>query len=159
RTVRTAARSQNSAISGALSSAVSESVPAADRIPGWWRLVCAWQWLLVALVIAGIGWMGVLLVAGVFHAAGQHPPELLGSVALIPWVAAMVVAFLLLGWLTATGSQNAVTLAFDREREQIAAAMRARIDAGARDLVVIPAGTELLEYARFCTELTAATRG
>jgi GTP-binding protein EngB required for normal cell division len=158
RTVRAAARSQTTGISGALSSAVSESVPAADRIPGWWRLVCAWQWLLVALVIAGIGWMGVLLVAGVFHAAGQHPPELLGSVALIPWVAAMVVAFLLLGWLTATGSQNAVTLASDREREQIAAAMRSRIDAVARDLVVIPAGTELTTYTEFCTELTAAAR-
>jgi GTP-binding protein EngB required for normal cell division len=157
RTVRIAARSQAASISGALSSAISESVPTAARIPGWWRLVCAWQWLLVALVVAGIGWLGVLLVVGVFHAMGQHPPELLGSVALIPWVAAMIVAFLLLGWLTATGSQNAVTLASDREREQIAAAMRSRIDAVARDLVVIPAGTELTAYTTFCGELTAAT--
>jgi GTP-binding protein EngB required for normal cell division len=158
RTVRTAARSHAADISSALTAAISESVPVAARIPGWWRLVCAWQWLLVALVAAGIGWIGVLVTVGVFHAMGQHPPELIGSVGLIPWVAAMVVAFLLLGWLTATGSQNAVTLAFDREREQIAAAMRARIDAVARDLVVIPAGTELMEYARFCTELTAAGR-
>jgi GTP-binding protein EngB required for normal cell division len=156
RTVRSAARSRASDISGALTAAISDSVPAAARIPAWWRLVCAWQWLLVALVVAGIGWMGVLVVVGVFHAMGHHPPELIGSVALIPWVAAMVVAFLLLGWLTATGSQNAVTLAFDREREQIAAAMRAHIDAVARDLVVIPAGAELTEYARFCTELTVA---
>jgi GTP-binding protein EngB required for normal cell division len=159
RTVRTAARSRAADISSALTAAISESVPDAARIPGWWRLVCAWQWLLVALVAAGIGWIGVLVAVGAFHAIGQHPPTLIGSVGLIPWVAAMVAAFLLLGWLTATGSQNAVTLAFDREREQIAAAMRARIDAVARDLVVIPAGTELLEYARFCTELTAATRG
>ena len=158
RTVRSAARSRASDISGTLTAAISDSVPAAARIPTWWRLVCAWQWLLVALVAAGIGWIGVLLVVGVFHAMGHHPPELIGSVALIPWVAAMVVAFLLLGWLTATGSQNAVTLAFDREREQIAAAMRAHIDAVARDLVVIPAGAELTEYARFCTELTVATR-
>jgi GTP-binding protein EngB required for normal cell division len=159
RTVRTAARSRAADISSALTAAISESVPDAARIPGWWRLVCAWQWLLVALVAAGIGWIGVLVAVGGFHAMGQHPPTLIGSAGLIPWVAAMVVAFLLLGWLTATGSQNAVTLAFDREREQIAAAMRAHIDAVARDLVVIPAGTELLEYARFCTELTAATRG
>lgn len=157
RTVRAAARSRAADISGALSAAISESVPAAGRIPGWWRLVCAWQWLLVALVGAGIGWLGVILAAGVFHAMGQHPPELLGSVGLIPWVAAMIIAFLLLGWLTAIGSQNAVTLASDREREQIAAAMRSRIDAVARDLVVVPAGTELTQYARFCTELTAAS--
>jgi GTP-binding protein EngB required for normal cell division len=159
RTVRTAARSRAADISSALTAAISESVPDAARIPGWWRLVCAWQWLLVALVAAGIGWIGVLVAVGGFHTMGQHPPTLIGSAGLIPWVAAMVVAFLLLGWLTATGSQNAVTLAFDREREQIAAAMRAHIDAVARDLVVIPAGTELLEYARYCTELTAATRG
>jgi GTP-binding protein EngB required for normal cell division len=158
RTVRTAARSRAGDVSSALTAAISESVPAAARIPGWWRLVCAWQWLLVALVAAGIAWLGVILVVGVFHAMGQHPPQLIGSAGLIPWVVAMVVAFLLLGWLTATGSQNGVTLAFDREREQIAAAMRARIDAVARDLVVIPAGAELTEYARFCTELTAATR-
>ena len=103
--------------------------------------------------------MALPLTAVIYLHASPAEMGLLGSVALIPWVAAMVVAFLLLGWLTATGSQNAVTLAFDREREQIAAAMRAHIDAVARDLVVIPAGTELLEYARFCTELTAATRG
>jgi GTP-binding protein EngB required for normal cell division len=158
RTVRSAARSRAADISSALSTAISESVPAAARIPDWWRLVFAWQWLLVALVAAGIGWMGVIIAVGVFHALGPHPPELIGSAALIPWVAAMVVAFLLLGWLTATGSLNAVTLAFDREREQIAAAMRARIDAVARDLVVIPAGTELTTYTEFCTELTAAGR-
>jgi GTP-binding protein EngB required for normal cell division len=156
RTVRTAARSRTADVSSALTAAISESVPAAARIPGWWRLVWAWQWLLVALVVAGLGWIGLLIAGGVFHAMGQHPPELIGSVGLIPWVAGMVVAFLLLGWLTATGSQNAVTLAFDREREQIAAAMRGRIDAVARDLVVIPAGAELTEYARFCTELTVA---
>ena len=158
RTVRAAARSRAGEVSGALSAAISESMPAGARIPTWWRLVLAWQWLLVALVVAGIGWIGVILVVGVFHAAGAHPPELIGSVALLPWLAAMVVAMLLLGWLTASGSQNAVMLSSDREREQMAAVMRSRIDAVARDIVVIPAGTELAEYARFCTGLTAAGR-
>src|SRR6202012_6292636 len=54
RTVRTAARSRAADISSALTAAISESVPTAARIPGWWRLVWAWQWLLVALVAAGI---------------------------------------------------------------------------------------------------------
>ena len=158
RTVRAAARSRAGEVSGALRAAISESMPAGARIPTWWRLVLAWQWLLVALVVAGIGWIGVILVVGVFHATGAHPPELIGSVALLPWLAAMVVAMLLLGWLTASGSQNAVMLSSDREREQMAAVMRSRIDAVARDIVVIPAGTELAEYARFCTGLTAASR-
>ena len=158
RTVRAAARSRAGEVSGALSAAISESMPAGARIPTWWRLVSAWQWLLVAMVVAGIGWMGVILVVGVFHAAGAHPPELIGSVALLPWLAAMVVALLLLGWLTASGSQNAVMLSSDREREQMASVMRSRIDAVARDIVVIPTGAELTEYARFCTGLTAAAR-
>ncbi len=158
RTVRAAARSRAGEVGGALSAAISESMPAGARIPAWWRLVCAWQWLLVAMVVAGIGWLGVILVAGVLHAAGPHPPELIGSAGLLPWLAAMVIALLLLGWLTASGSQNAVMLASDREREHIAAIMRSRIDAVARDLVVTPAGAELSGYAQFCAGLVAAGR-
>jgi len=156
RTVRAAARSRAAEVGGALSTAISESTPVGARIPTWWRVVCAWQWLLVALVIAGIGWMGVIITVGAFHAIGPHPPELIGSLALLPWLATMVVAMLLLGVLTASGSQNAVLLSSDREREHTAAAMRNRIDGVARDLVLLPAGTELTEYARFCTALTAA---
>jgi len=156
RTVRAAARSRAGEVSGALSAAISESMPAGARIPAWWRLVCAWQWLLVALVVAGSAWMGVILVAGVFHAAGPHPPELIGSAGLLPWLAAMVIALLLLGWLTASGSQNAVMLSSDREREHMAANMRSRIDAVARDLVVTPTGAELSGYAQFCTGLVDA---
>ena len=156
RTVRAAARSRAAEVGGALSAAISESMPVGARIPTWWRVVCAWQWLLVALVIAGIGWMGVIITVGAFHAIGPHPPELIGSLALLPWLAAMVVAMLLLGVLTASGSQNAVMLSSDREREHMAAAMRNRIDGVARDLVLLPAGTELTEYASFCTALTAA---
>ena len=156
RRVRAAARSRATEAAGALSAAIGEGMPAGARIPAWWRVVCAWQWLLAALVVAGIGWMGVIVVVGGFHAAGPHPPELIGSVALLPWLAAMVAAMLLLGWLTASGSQNAHLLSSDREREQMAAAMRARIDAVARDLVVLPAGLELAEYAAYCTALTAA---
>jgi GTP-binding protein EngB required for normal cell division len=157
RTVRGAARSQAAEIRGALSAAISESMPAQGKIPGWWRLFWAWQRLLIALVIAGIGWMGVIVAIGVFHAMGQRPPGLLGSVALIPWLGAMVVAMLLLGWLTASGSQNVVMLSADRERERIAAVTRAHIDAVALALVVIPTGGELAEYARFCAELTTAS--
>ncbi|MGO9783676.1 MAG: hypothetical protein ACLPQY_28550 [Streptosporangiaceae bacterium] len=157
-TVRAAARSRAGEVSGALGAAISESMPAGPRVPAWWRLVCGWQWLLVAMVVAGIGWIGVILVAGVLHAAGPHPPELIGSAGLLPWLAAMVVALLLLGWLTASGSQNAVMLSSDREREHMAAIMHSRIDAVARDLVVTPTGAELSGYAQFCTGLVAAGR-
>jgi GTP-binding protein EngB required for normal cell division len=156
RTVREAARSRAGEIRGALSAAIGDSMPAEDAVAGWWRLVWSWQWLLVAMVIAGIGWMGAIVAVGVVHAMGQHPPALLGSVVLLPWLGAMVIALLLLGWLTASGSQNVVTLAADRERERMEILLREHIDAVARDLVVIPAGSELAEYARFCAELTAA---
>ena len=156
RTVRTAARSRSADVRAALSTAISESMPARNEVPGWWRLVWAWQWLLAGLVVAAIAWMGVIIVVGGLGAMGPHPPGPVGSIALLPWLAVIVVALLLLGWLTASGSQNVVTLSADREREAVARLMRARIDDVARELVIVPAGSELAEYARFCAGLTAA---
>jgi len=49
-----------------------------------------------------------------------------------------------------------VILAADREREQAVQAIRSRIAAVTRQLVLTPAGTELADYDRFRAELTAA---
>jgi hypothetical protein len=80
------------------------------------------------------------------------------STALLPWLGAITVAALLLGPVTASGCQNLVVLATDKERERTEAAMRARVEAVAREMVVLPTARELADYARFCAEL-AAVRG
>jgi GTP-binding protein EngB required for normal cell division len=156
RTVFSAARSRADAIPGALGSAIAESLPADTDVPGWWRLVRAWQWLLVAAVVAGVAWMGAIVAFGAFHADRSVSSPLLDELGLLPWVAAVIVALLLLGWLTASGCMNMVMLAAEKERIRVQETIRARIGQVARELVLVPVEQELSEYDRFRDELKTA---
>jgi GTP-binding protein EngB required for normal cell division len=156
RTVKAAARSKAADAQGALGTAVAHGLPPRHRVTGWWRLIALAQWLVLLLVVAGVAWIGVILAFGEFHAAHKPRSSLVGDVSLIPWLAVMVVALLLLGWLTTSWCQNIVVLAADREREQALRSIRANIASVTRQLVLTPAGAELADYERFRTELTAA---
>jgi hypothetical protein len=158
-TVKAAARSRSGEIKSALGVAVRESMPEQDRVVSWWRLIRLWQWVLVAAALAGLVWIGLIVAFGVFHAERPAPSSLVGQVSLIPWIGVMIAAMLLLGWLTASGCSNMVMLAAERERERAEQQMRSRVDAVARELVLMPAGVELVEYERFRTELAAARGG
>jgi GTP-binding protein EngB required for normal cell division len=152
RTVREAARSRASEAQAALGSAVAQGLPARGKVTTWWRMAALAQWALVALMLAGLAWIALILA---FH-GGRKPPSLLGDLTLIPWLAVMVVALLLLGWLISSWCQNMVVLAADRERDQAAQAILARIAAVTRELVLTPAARELADYEHFRTELAAA---
>jgi GTP-binding protein EngB required for normal cell division len=156
-TVRTAARSQVDAVPAALGAAVGAALPAENSAVGWWRLVAAWQGLLLGAAVAGLAWLVTLLVVGVFHAS-RHAAALFSDVKLMPWVAVMVVAILALGWLTAAGCMSLVARAAEREREQAEQQMRAQIAEVARRLVVVPVEQELAIYRRFRDELAVASR-
>ena len=153
RTVKAAARSRAAKAQGALGAAVAHGLPSRQRVTGWWRLIALAQWLVMLLVVAGVAWIGVIIGS---HAAHKTSTSLAGDVSLIPWLAVMVVALLLLGWLTTSWCQNVVVLAADRERDQALHAIRANIASVARELVLAPAGTELADYERFRTELETA---
>jgi GTP-binding protein EngB required for normal cell division len=153
RTVRAAARSRANEAQTALGMAVAQGMPPRDRVTGWWRLIALAQWLLMLLVVAGLVWIGLILA---LH--GSHKSSLIGDVSLVPWLAVMVVALLVLGWLTASWCQNMVVLAADREREQASRAIMSRIGAVTSELVLRPVGRELAEYERFRTQLAAARR-
>ena len=156
-TVRAAARSRAADVQAALGTAVAGVLPAQRKVAGWWRLVAILQWALLALVVAGIAWIGVILAYGEFHVA-RKSPSLLSDTSLLPWLAVMVVALLLLGSLVSSWCQNMVVLAADREREQAVSEIRLRIAVVTRDLVLTPAGAELADYERFRAALTAARR-
>ena len=105
------------------------------------------------------------LISGVFFGlafglggvgAAPHAALLLRDVSLLPWVALMVAAILLLGWLTANGCMAVVIREADREREQVQQRMRAGIADVARQYVVAPVERELSEFARFHDELLVA---
>ena len=150
--VRDAARCNASMVPAALADAVHQAVPGGRRVPVWWRLITAWQWMLTVLAIGGVGWAVVIAVA---H-GGQQKSTLLGDVSLIPWLLVMAAALLLLGFLTAAGCENMVLLAAERERESSEQAMRERVAAVTRDLVLDATGREIAQYERFRKELAVA---
>jgi energy-coupling factor transporter ATP-binding protein EcfA2 len=150
--VRDAARCNASMVPAALAGAVHEAVPGSRRVPVWWRLIAAWQWLLTVLAVVGVGWAVVIAVA---H-GGQQKSTLLGDVSLIPWLLIMAAALLLLGFLTASGCKNMVLLAAERERVSAEQAMRERVAAVTRDLVLDATGREIAQYERFRKELMVA---
>ncbi|HEX4062156.1 MAG TPA: ABC transporter [Streptosporangiaceae bacterium] len=155
-TVYSAARTRADAIPGALGAAIVESLPADGGVPAWWRVVRACQWGLIAAAIAGLAWMGAILAFAEFHVDRQVSSPLLDQITLLPWVAAVIVATLLLGWLTSSGCMNMVMLAADRERSRAEQGMRSRIAKVAREFVLIPVEQELSEYDRYRDELKAA---
>jgi GTP-binding protein EngB required for normal cell division len=155
-TARAATRSMASEIPGALGTAMGESLPVENEIAGWWRLVGAWQGLLLGCIIVGVAWLGVIVAFGVFHAVSHVPSRLFDDVSLLPWIGIIIAAILLLGWLTASGCMNLVRVAAEREQEHVEAAMRARLAAVASDMVVAPVEQELFEYDRFVEDLRVA---
>jgi energy-coupling factor transporter ATP-binding protein EcfA2 len=150
---REGARSRAREVPGALSAAMRAAVPERDRSPRWWTLALIWQWLLVVLMVAGVAWIGLLVA---FHAMHSRSPQMFTDTSLLPWLAIMVVAIGLLGWLTASGSQNMVLLAADHDRDKLEIKLRDQVGIVTRDLVLAPAGYQLAEYDRFRRHLATA---
>jgi GTP-binding protein EngB required for normal cell division len=155
-TVRTAARSKAQQIPAALGAAIGESLPAENTVTPWWRLVAAWQGLLLGCATVGLAWMVAILVLGVFRVA-PHAPAIFRDPVLLPWIAVMIAAILLLGWLTASGGMTLVNAAAVRERAQVDSEMRSRMTAVADQMVLQPIRQELSECSRFRAALRRAS--
>jgi hypothetical protein len=153
--VRQTARSRTGEIPAALGAAIAQSLPKENSVASWWRAVAAWQGLLLGAAAVGVVWLLAIIILGAFGAA-PHAPLLLRDVSLLPWVALMVAAILLLGWLTANGCMALVIREADQEREQAQQRMRTAIADVARRFVLAPVERELSEFARFHDELTVA---
>jgi hypothetical protein len=152
RSLREAARSKAPQVPGVLAAAVRDGVPPRDSVPAWWRLIGAWQWLLVLLAVAGVAWSVVIAVG---HGV-KGSSALLSDTSLIPWLLIMSVAVLVLGWLTASGCRNMALAAAEREQARAADGMRERVTSVARDLVITPVGREIADYERFRAALSRA---
>ncbi|WP_405086463.1 GTPase [Microbispora sp. NBC_01389] len=155
--VRQAARSRSGELPGALSAELSELAPPLDRVPGWWWLLKIWQYLLVVMFAAGLAWAGAILAYGVFE-AGRPPAEVLGDVALLPWVGLMMISVLGLGLFSAMAGRNFVVLGAGRERDRLERDMRRRVDHLAQDMVVQPVERELNRYNDFFGAMAATRR-
>jgi hypothetical protein len=153
--VRQAARSRTEEIPAALGAAIARSLPEENSVAPWWRAVAAWQGLLLGAAAVGVVWLLAIVVLGAFGAA-PHAALLLRDVTLLPWVALMAAAILLLGWLTANGCMAVVIREADQEREQAQQRMRTAIAEVAQRFVLAPVEQELSEFARFHDELAVA---
>jgi GTP-binding protein EngB required for normal cell division len=153
RTVRAAARSRANEAQAALGAAVARGLPPRDKVTGWWRLIALVQWLLVLLSLAGLVWIVLILSLHGSHKSSS----LVSDTSLVPWLAVMVVALLLLGWLIESWCQNMVVLAADREREQANQVIMSGITAVTSNLVLAPTGRELADYERFRAALATAS--
>ncbi|WP_440081303.1 GTP-binding protein [Streptosporangium sp. LJ11] len=148
--IRDAARSRSSQLPEVLSEELSEVAPRLDRVPGWWRLLLAWQYFLVLLFVAGLAWVGTALTYGVFG-AGSPPEglEVFGDAASLPWVGLMIFSVLGLGLLTAMASRNFVVLGAGNERDALEREMRRRVAGVAESMVIEPVERELTRYNEF----------
>ncbi|MBB2910965.1 putative GTPase [Streptosporangium becharense] len=154
--VREAARSRSAQLPEALAEELTEVAPRLDRVPGWWRALLVWQYLLVGLFVAGLAWIGTALVYGVFGAA--NPPAALGlfaDAASLPWVGLMVLSVLGLGALTAVASRNFIVLGAGTEREGMEREMRRRVAGIAQSMVIEPVERELARYNEFYSAVRA----
>jgi hypothetical protein len=152
--VRAAARSNAPLVPGALADAVRGVAAASSpRPPAWWRLVMLWQWLLTVLAAAAVV---VAVVIAIDRLTGHHK-GVMSEASLIPWLLALAVALLVLGFLTAVGCRNTTVAAAEREREEAERAMRTRVSDVTRDLVLVPTGAEITQYERFRRELAVAS--
>ncbi|MGC5015255.1 GTP-binding protein [Streptosporangium sp. DT93] len=152
--IRDAARSRVAQLPQVLSEELSEVAPRLDRVPGWWRLLLAWQYLLVVLFVAGLAWVGTALAYGVFELG--TPPEWLevfADAASLPWVGLMIVSVLGLGALTAVASRNFVVLGAGNERDALEREMRRRVAGVAESMVIEPVERELTRYNDFYSAL------
>ena len=151
--LREAARCNAGLVPQALAAAVRDAATTGwSRVPGWWRLITAWQWLLTVLAAAGVALSAVIAVARV---TGHHQGWA-GEVSLIPWLLLMSVAMLVLGYVTAVSCRNLAVATADRERDAAEQAMRDRVTGVTRDLVLQAAGREIEQYERFRRELAVA---
>jgi len=154
-TSRAAVRSRAGQVPAAIGAAMAESLPDEKKITPWWRFAGALQGLLIGCEVVSLAWIAALIVVGVFHAA-PAAPRMFGDISLIPWILIMIGAFLLLGWLTASGCMNLVRAAAEHEGARVRHAMREKIGIAARQLVIGPAERELGEFERFRGEFRVA---
>ena len=159
RTVRAAVRSNAADIPAAVGAEIGAALPADAAADGWWRAIGVLQGLLLGLVFVGVGWFAAVLIIGVGHVGSASLPRLFTGTWYLAWAGGLAIAGLLAGWLTARICTRAVSVAVNREVEELQHDITRRMTAVAQDLVVAPAELELAELAQFRADLRFAAGG
>jgi GTP-binding protein EngB required for normal cell division len=150
--IRDAARSNRALLPGRLDAAIAGTDLRFDRGQAWWTVVRVLQWLLVAAVLGGLGWLGVDFVLLYLQLPALPRVTWWG----FPAQTVLAVGGALTGIVLAAVCRLGVELGARRKRVQARTAIRRSIAAVAASEVVAPVTAELDRYQRARAALKAA---
>ena len=142
--VRTASRTHEAVLPDDLDRAVATTDLAMDRGFGYWRFIQVIQWMLMAAVIAGLGWLLVDLVLAYF----QMPPLPTRRWRDIPVQTWLVIGGVASGLLLAMVSRVLVEATARAKGRRAKAVLGRSIARVADEQVIAPVNAELSRYRR-----------
>jgi GTP-binding protein EngB required for normal cell division len=147
RRMRAAARSAVPELPAELGQAVAGAVGDPDRSPAWWKAARAAQYALLAVAGLGLAWAAVTLLS--WAGGGITGLRMFDDPVFAAYSGVLVVAALLVGWLTGVGCGNLVEVAAVQRREDVERTATARVREIAGLRVVEPMEAELARYRAF----------
>jgi len=149
--VRRAAAARLAELPDALDRAVATGWGEA-RPPRWWRLVGAWQWLLLAVAAAGLLWLLALFALDWLRLPAPPTPTL-GE---LPWPTVLFLGGVAAGLLTALAARLAAWAGGRRRARRTARRLHTAVERVGRDLVLAPVAAELERHRRFARHVAVA---
>lgn len=140
--VRDASRKHQNALPDQLDRAVATTDLEVDKNHGWWTAVKVLQWLFIAVVVAGLAWLGAAFV--MLYLQMPPLPEVLWWGVPAPTV--LLVGGVLAGLLLAVFSRVGVEVGARRAERRARSALVASIAGVTRDRVIEPINDELDQY-------------
>ena len=140
--LKRAARSNETVLADRLDRAIATTDLDLAQHRRWWQLIRVLQWLLVATVVAGLGWLGAAFVLAYL----QLPPLPRVTWRGLPAPTVLVVGGVLAGLLLAGLSRIGVEVGARRRVRQARQALRRAIGRVSAELVVSPVNAELERY-------------
>lgn len=147
RRMRAVARGAVPELPAELGQAVAGAVGDPDRSPSWWKVARAAQYALLAVAGLGLAWAVVTLSS--WLGGGITGLAVFDDPVFAAYSGVLVVAALLVGWLTGVGCGNLVEVAAVQRREDVERTASARVREIAGLRVVEPLEAELARYRAF----------
>ncbi|WP_435112640.1 GTPase [Nocardiopsis synnemataformans] len=147
RRMRAVARGAVPELPAELGQAVAGAVGDPDRSPSWWKAARAAQYALLAVAGLGLAWAVVTLLS--WMGGGITGLGMFDDPVFAAYSGVLVVAALLVGWLTGVGCGNLVEVAAVQRREDVERTASARVREIAGLRVVEPLEAELARYRAF----------